>query len=244
MLLLARGHQTRIPPRAHVAYVSGQVRAADYTVWVGERSNAEWVERAARSCAASASALHNAGVQPEALAEFVPEGRRLRVLRRPATMRPLGRVWRLGALLLGTYETNAHETSAHEIDAEEINAASAHPMLFAAGRATRAAERGRPNFQDVSREGRRELAAAALRGGYPVGTPVNFDATPLPLEAEALLALGSDSPIGVHGDETSVHDTEIRVRWRPGSSWDDAPTLERYLEERVGLLVDPPFTST
>lgn len=191
---------------------------------MGERANAELpnpeqIDRAVRACTAActstARALREAGVPPEALAELVPEGRRLRILRRPATMRPLCEVWRLGSLLLGT-------------DPE-------HPTLYAAGRATRAAERGRPNYQDLAREGRRDLAAAALNGGYAVGTPVNFDATPLPLEAQALLALGPDSPIGVSS-------TEIRVRWRPSADLTGAPTLERYLEERAGLLIDPPFS--
>lgn len=176
------------------------------------------LERARRACRDAAGTLREAGTQPEALAELVPEGRRFGVLRRPATMRPLGEVWRLGVLLLG---------------------AGGVPMLHAAGRATRAAERGRPNYQDLSREDRRDIAAAALRGGYPVGAPVNFDATPLPLDTGPMLALGPDAPIGVHGATG-----EVRVRWRPGASIDSAPALARYLEERVGLLVDPPLSST
>lgn len=154
--------------------------------------------------------LREAGAAPEALAELVPEGRRLIVLRRPAHMRPLGEVWRLGVLLLGT-----------------------DGRLYASGRATRAAERGRVGYQSTSREERRELAAAALRGGYPEGAPVNFDAVPLPLGG----ALGPGAPIGFSGGE-------IRVRWRAGASLDGAQTLAQYLEERVGLLVDPPLGAT
>lgn len=158
-------------------------------------------------------ALREAGIAPEALAELVPEGRRLLLLRRAAAMRPLGEVWRLGSLLLGT-----------------------DGRLYAAGRATRSAERGRVGYQSLSREERRELAAAALRGGYPAGAAVNFDAVPLPLDAAGVSALGPDAPFGLAGGE-------LRVRWRAGAPLDGAPTLEQYLAERVGLLVDPPLGS-
>lgn len=172
-------------------------------------------DRAARACAATVRALREAGVAPEALAEYVPEGRRLLVLRKGATMRPVGEVWRLGSLLLDT-----------------------EGRLYALGRATRAAERGRTGYQSVSREERRDLAAAALRGGYPEGTPVNFDAVPLPIGDDAagagLDALPADSPIG-------VQDGAVRVRWRAGAPLDGAPPLERYLEERAELLIRPPL---
>lgn len=181
---------------------------------MGESEDRSVEDRAARACAATVSALRFAGIVPEALAEFVPEGRRLFVLPRAATMRPIGEVWRLGTLLLGT-----------------------EGGLWAAGKATRAAERGRVGYQSVSREDRRDLAAAALQGGYPIGTPVNFDARPLPLDIVALRSLCADSPIGLAGDE-------VRVRWRAGASLDEAPTLESYLRERASLLIDPPLGST
>lgn len=168
---------------------------------------------AQRACDEAVRALREAGIPPEGLAELVPEGRRLLVLRRPATMRPIGEAWRLGTLLLGT-----------------------DGRLWAAGRATRAAERGRTGYQSLSREERRDLAAAALRGGYPLGAPVNFDAEPLPLDPESLRSLGPDSPLGAEGGE-------VRVRWRAGASLDGAPTLQRYLAERVSLLVDPPLSA-
>jgi len=164
-------------------------------------------DRAARACRATAAALRAASIATEALASFEPEGKRLLVLRRPAIMRPIGEVWRLGTLLLDT-------------DAK----------LWAAGRATRAAERGRVGYQSVSREERREIAAAALRGGYPEGTPVNFDAVAMPLEASALRALDADAPIG-------VSDGEVRVRWRSGAPLQGAPTLAQYLSERADLLI-------
>lgn len=167
--------------------------------------------RAMEACAATALALASAGVAPEALAEFVPAGKRLLVLPRAATMRPLGEVWRLGTLMLGT-----------------------DGSLWAAGSATRAAERGRAGYQSVSREERRDLAAAALRGGYAVGTPVNFDATPLPIDEAGVHTLSTDAPIG-------WVDGEIRVRWRAEAPLDGAPTLDRFLRERAALLIDPPL---
>ncbi len=108
--------------------------------------------------------------------------------------------------------------------------------LWAAGGATRAAERGRAGYQSISREERRDLAAAALRGGYEIGAPVNFDAAPLLLDEIDLRALGRDCPIGWADDE-------VRVRWRPGAPLEGASTLEGFLRERAALLIDPPLGS-
>lgn len=175
-------------------------------------------------------------MSPEGLAEFVPAGTRFKVLPRPATMRPIGEVWRLGLLLLGTEFGVGPEAAAGKAP-QHGNAAGAEQLpttrLWGVGRATRAAERGRPGYQSASREERREIAAAALRGGYAIGTPVNFEARPLPLDAEGLLALGptdTTCPIGFSGDE-------VRVRWRPGAPLEGAQTLADYLTERVDLII-------
>ncbi|MBK0417752.1 hypothetical protein JD276_01705 [Leucobacter sp. CSA1] len=176
----------------------------------------ELSDRAAEACRTAVASLSGAGIAPEALAEYVP-GRRGLLRRRPATMRPRGEVWRVAPLLLG-----------------------ADGALYAAGRATRSAERGRPGYQSVSREERREIAAAALRGGYPVGAAVNFDAVLLlpgagaaePADLDAAIAvLGEESPIGVVG-------AELRVRWRAGAPLEGAPSLEEFLRDRVALLVE------
>lgn len=188
-------------------------------------------ERAATACRHAAERLATGDVATEALAEYVPPRKRLLGTKK-ATMRPLGEVWRLGTILLAT-----------------------DGALFALGGLTRAEERGRPGYQSLSREARREIAAAALRGGYAAGTPVNFDATPIlhsvtssgtepePLDDARSAPPQSSSPDASANAELPVglHDGELRVRWRAGAPLTGAPTLASYLEERVGLLLHPPL---
>lgn len=172
------------------------------------------VERARAACIATAQRLAASSVPREFLAEYVPPRRGFLRLK-PATMHPLDEVWRIGALLL----------------AESGD-------LYELGHATRAAERGRPGYQSVSREERREIAAAALRGGYTIGDAVNYDAAPILLDAAsatARAALSGDGPVGFHSGE-------IRVRWRVGAPLTGAPTLDAFLAERAGLLITPPFS--
>lgn len=106
---------------------------------------------------ATVARLRESGVRDEALAEFVPE-RRVLLVRRSATMRPLGRVWRLGVLLIDE-----------------------NGRLFVAGGHTRALPSGHPNFQSVSGEQRREYRVAALHA-YPEGEAVNFEAREVALD--------------------------------------------------------------
>jgi hypothetical protein len=127
-------------------------------------------------------------------------------------MNPVGAVWRLGTLLL-----------------------SADGDLWAAGKVTRSAERGRVGYQSVSREERKDLAAAAFRGGYPIGAPVNFDATPLLRDGAFDPGASDGSPIGLEAGE-------VRVRWRVGAPLVGAPTLASYLAQRAELLINPPAT--
>lgn len=181
----------------------------------------ELAREVTRAAEGAASALRGAGAPTEELAELIPAHRVL-LIPRPATMRQLGQVWRLGTLLLGASDDIAGS-------------------LFATGRTTRSQERGRPNHQSVSREERRDIAAAALRGGYPEGTQVNFDAPlllgadPDPTALETLVSRADvTSPIGVANGA-------VRVRWRAGAPLDGAPELSRYLAERVSLIVDPPI---
>lgn len=163
---------------------------------------------ALRAAHETATLLQQALIQPEALAEYIPAGKRLLVLPKPATMRPLAEVWRLGSLLLGTDHS-----------------------LWAAGPSTRAAERGRVGYQSLSREERRDVAAAALRGGYALGQTVNFDAVPIQLNEASLQELDPALPLG-------FSNRELRVRWRVGAPLDGAPTLANYFKERAALLIE------
>lgn len=172
--------------------------------------------RAVDACTATAELLAAAGVPPEHLARVVTP-RKILLWARPDTMQEFGTAWRLGTVLLGT-------------DAR----------LYAAGRATRAAERGRPGYQSVSREQRREIAAAALRGGIPAGEPVNFDATPIPLRFAEILPEASLAEILTDPElPVGYSDGDIRVRWRAGASLTGAPTLATFLRERAELLQHP-----
>ena len=176
------------------------------------------------------SALHAAGIAPEALAKLIPEHRRF--LRRiPPAMRPMGAVWRLGVLLLVSPEDHVSPAPTSRRRQDPVPPL---PLWFVAGPSTRSAERGRPNYQSASREERREIASAALRGGYPIGTVVHFDAVALPQDDSGLSGLGDDSPVG-------LHEGVPRVRWRAGMPLASSGEFERYVSERVGLLVEPPL---
>lgn len=183
-----------------------------------------------RDLAEAVSQLKALGAPLEALAEYVPQ-RRILFVSRPPTMAQVGEVWRLGVLLLSPGSTESPGST----DGSARGAST--PMLYAAGHATRAAARLHPSNQSVSREERRDIAAAALRGGYAEGAPVNFDASPIPSEESELRALGHDSPVGV---VESGGGQEVRVRWRAGASLDSAPTLREYLADRIELLTHPP----
>lgn len=106
--------------------------------------------------------LLDAGARDEALAVLVPRRRTLGIPREPV-LKPVGRVWRLGVLLLGADGT-----------------------LYATGRLVRATPPGRTQYVSVSAETRRAYRAAAERGHFRDGETVDFDAPPIELTAEAL----------------------------------------------------------
>lgn len=99
-----------------------------------------------------------AGARDEALGEYV-QPKPVLGIRRDATMRDLGRVWRLGVLLLGREDG-----------------------LWATGSITRVTEPGRPQWQSNSAEIRRAYRAAANKGHFPTGETVNHSAVPIPLD--------------------------------------------------------------
>lgn len=106
--------------------------------------------------------LSDAGARDEARAVLLPRRRSFGIPREPV-LRPAGRVWRLGVLLLGT-------------DGE----------LYATGQLVRATPPGRTQYVSLSAETRRAYRAAAERGHFRNGETVDFDAAPIELTVEAL----------------------------------------------------------
>ena len=128
----------------------------------GTEADADAVAAARALLADTAERLRAAGAPDQAVADLEPPTRRLGIARR-ARFRPLGRVWRLGVLLLG-----------------------ADGSVRATGAVTRAVPPGHPGHMATSTEARREVRAAAFRGPFTAGETVNFDAPPIDLTPEAL----------------------------------------------------------
>ncbi len=152
---------------------------------VGLRSGTvtDGVHRAQELLDAAAGRLRDAGVRDEALGEYV-EPRAVLGIRREPTIRSLGRVWRVGALLIGS----SPETSGR---------------VWATGSITRVTDPGRSQYQSVSAEVRRAYRAAAAKGHFADGDTVNHGATPLPLDATLVDGAGA----------LSVVDGVPLVRW-------------------------------
>lgn len=106
--------------------------------------------------------LTEAGARDEARAVLVPRRRTFGIPREPV-LRPEGRVWRLGVLLLGGDGT-----------------------LYATGQLVRATPPGRTQYVSVSAETRRAYRAAAERGHFRDGETVDFDAPEIELTVAAL----------------------------------------------------------
>lgn len=173
---------------------------------------------------AATAELRAAGARDEALGEWVP-ARRVFGITREARIQPIGRVWRLGVLLLESHSPGPADSATN----------GGAPGLWAAGTTTRAVEPRWRNYQSISGEQRRDLRAAAHRSkGVEAGEVVNLGATRIDTDAAALAA-ASASLVFCAVDGT------VRVRWRPG----DATGIEfaAYLRERVELLVRPPSGS-
>lgn len=128
--------------------------------------------------AEAARELELAQAKDELLAELTT--RRLMLgLVRPPVLKPLGRVWRLGVLLL------AHDGA-----------------VFATGTITRVTETNRPTFQSLAAEERRSYRALAVRSGLPMGETVNFNAEAIVLEETALSE--ADGPLFLRDGEPFV----------------------------------------
>ena len=123
--------------------------------------------------------LSAAETRTEALATYVPSRRVMVIIRKDATLIPIGRVWRLGVFLLDQ-----------------------HGTLRATGATTRAVAPGHRGFQSLSAEERRGYRAAAFRGPFAAGETINFDAASIDLDPDALRT--STGPLFVHGDRALV----------------------------------------
>ena len=143
------------------------------------------VQRARDLLDDAARRLRSAGVPDEALGEYV-EPKAVLGIRREPTMRSLGRVWRIGALLVGS-------------------SLDAGGRVWATGSITRVTDPGRAQFQSVSAEVRRAYRAAAAKGHFDAGDTVNHGAVPIPLD---------ESLVGGSG-VLFVQDDVPLVRWSP-----------------------------
>lgn len=149
-------------------------------------ADAAAVERARALLRRTAERLAAAGARDEALARYEEPKPVLGMIQRRPTMRPLGRAWRLGALLL-----------------------QADGAVWATGVSTRVAEPGRPQHHTASVEVRRAYRAAAIQGGFPLGETVNHGIAPIALDGslvdgappllvrdgEAWVRWGADAPV-------------------------------------------------
>lgn len=151
--------------------------------------------------------LEAADARDEPLAEYV-EAHRVLLVKRNPVLRPVGRAWRLGALMLGRDGT-----------------------LYATGAIVRAREAGVRNYQSQSAEERRDLRAAALRGKFETGETVNHGWREISLDAASLRS--GEGPVVFAPDGSLV------VRWNAALGDSAVRDVAAYVDERVGLLVDP-----
>ncbi len=119
--------------------------------------------------AVSVARLQQTDARDEARA-VVTMPRRIFGLERAAILKPAGRVWRLGVVLL-----------------------DADARLYATGAIVRAVPPGHPGHVSQLAEQRKAERAAALKAGYPDGETVNFEAPEIVLDAAVLRA--ADGPV-------------------------------------------------
>ena len=131
-----------------------------------------------------AEELRSSGARTEVLAEFVPE-RRVLGIPRAARMTAIGRVWRLGVLLVDE-----------------------RGGLHATGRVVRAERPARRSVTAQSVAQQRAFRAAAVKGGIAEGETVDFDASAVDLDE-----LGRDGASGPLVFDSATGD--VRVRWSP-----------------------------
>ncbi|MFD4421225.1 hypothetical protein ACFWN7_06950 [Agromyces sp. NPDC058484] len=102
--------------------------------------------------------------------------------------------------------------------------------LYATGRVVRAERATRRSIPANAIAEQRAFRAAAVKGGLPVGETVNFGADPI--DVRELVRAGASGPLVLRGGV-------VLVRWNPTQP-DALTPLDRYLADRVELLVHPP----
>ncbi|TAM70671.1 MAG: hypothetical protein EPN48_04740 [Microbacteriaceae bacterium] len=192
-----------------------------------ERDDEAAVAGIRSSLRAAAENLEATHAPDEALARFVPARRALLVMRKPAALIPLGRVWRLGVFLLGVPPVGAGQPG---VSPAESAPTGFDVTLYATGKTTRAVDPLYRGFQSVSAETRRDYRGAAFRGPFERGETIDFDAPALELDADSLRS--SSGPL-------LLRDGEAQVRWAATIGTATVP-FDAYLAERVDLLVHPP----
>lgn len=146
--------------------------------------------------------LREAGVEADVLAQRACVRTRWLVTKRERLVET-AKVWPLGVLLL-TKEGNA----------------------FYGGETVRAVPPLHPGHVSVERERRRALTRLAFESGFPRGTTIHVDASPVSLPSTTDAA----GPISSDGGS-------FLVRWNPRDRTSMRP-LEAYVREQVELILD------
>jgi hypothetical protein len=143
------------------------------------------LDAARQAIAAAVVTLTQANARTEVLAEYEPERRMLGMIPRSARLRPIGRVWRLGVLVLDD-----------------------QGRLFEAGRVVRAERPARRSITAAAVAEHRAYRAAAVKGGIAEGETVVFDARLIELDPAALTGPGADADV-------QLREGVVQVRWSP-----------------------------
>lgn len=104
----------------------------------------------------------------------------------------------------------------------------ANDAVLATGDIVRARHEARRGYTAESQRRRAELAAAARRGGFAEGEVVHIGWRML--DADAVDRGEASGPL-------AMMEGVVSVRWSAAGGF---VPLERYLDERIGLLIEPP----
>lgn len=175
------------------------------------------LQRAAAALDAARVELAAAGAGTEVLARWIRRRRALGLLGSETALRPVGRAWRLGVLLL------------------PVEPDGPAGVLAAGGTTTRAVDDGPRGYTAESARERGELRIAARRGGAPEGSTVALDWVRVPFD-DGLGPLGAAQPDGPPLGPVLLRDGELLVRWA-GAGAPPAP-FDGYLRERLSLALE------